>query len=66
MTQHLFPAYWGQAQGVYAHRTTSGVYGPSNPGETLPDYKARVKEAYGTLRGVSFHDLRDEPEIGNL
>lgn len=59
MTAALFPAHWGRPQGVYAHKTASGTYGPSLPGETLATYQARVKDAYGTLRGVSFIDLRE-------
>jgi len=39
----------------YYHTTGNGrVYGPSNDGETLAQYKARVKRVYGDLRGVSF------------
>ena len=40
---------------IYYHETSSGVpYGPSLPGETLEAYKARVRRAYGDLRGVRF------------
>lgn len=39
----------------YYHDTGHGrAYGPSEPGETLTAYKARVKRAYGDLRGVRF------------
>ena len=39
----------------YYHSTGNGkAYGPSNEGETLTAYKARVKRAYGNLRGVTF------------
>jgi hypothetical protein len=60
MTAALFPAHWGKPQGVFYHRTASGPYGLSLPGETLDAYKARVKSAYGNLRGVTFHDAREE------
>ena len=37
----------------YYHSTGSGrVFGPSDSGETLAAYTARVKRAYGNLRGV--------------
>lgn len=39
----------------YYHSTGHGrAYGPSNEGETLAQYKARVRRAYGNLRGVTF------------
>lgn len=39
----------------YYHSTGDGVpYGPSLPDETLAAYKARVRHAYGNLRGVKF------------
>lgn len=39
----------------YYHATGNGVpYGPSLPGEPLAAYKARVRGAYGDLRGVRF------------
>lgn len=59
MTTHSFPRHWGP-QGRYYHRSNGTAYGPSQPGETLPAYKARVKAAYGTLRGVTFHDAEAE------
>lgn len=61
MTQHALPAHWGKAQGVFYHKSGGAAYGPSNPGETLEAYKARVKDAYGSLRGITFHDAREEP-----
>jgi hypothetical protein len=37
----------------YYHTTGNGkAYGPSNEGETLAEYKTRIKCAYGNLRGV--------------
>ncbi len=36
------------------HVVNGRAYGPNNPGETLAEYKARVKRAYGNLRGVVF------------
>lgn len=59
MTAALFPHHWGP-QGRYFHRTSGGDYGPSAIGESLAAYKARVKAAYGTLRGVTFHDANEE------
>ena len=39
----------------YYHSTGHArAYGPSNEGETLAQYKARVRRAYGDLRGVTF------------
>lgn len=61
MMTHPFPAHWGQPQGRFYHRSNGVAYGPSAIGESLPDYKARVKGAYGTLRGVTFHDAELEP-----
>lgn len=61
MTAALFPAHWGKPQGRFYHRSGGSAYGLSNPGETLEAYKARVKAAYGTLRGVTFHDAETEP-----
>lgn len=44
----------------YYHDTGKGrTFGPSEPGETLTAYKARVKRAYGDLRGVRF-GIRDD------
>ena len=60
MTTHPFPRHW-RPHGRYYHRSNGVAYGPCNPGETLPDYKTRVKAAYGNLRGVTFHDLETEP-----
>lgn len=54
-----FPAHWGP-QGRYYHRSNGVDYGPSAIGESLDDYKARVKAAYGTLKGVTFHDANGE------
>jgi len=45
------PRYWHISQGR--------AYGPSLQGETLPEYKARVKRAYGSLRGVIFGKRED-------
>lgn len=44
----------------YYHTTGNGrTYGPSGPGETLTAYKARVRRAYGNLRGVRFGTRAD-------
>lgn len=44
----------------YFHATGNGkAYGPSNDGETLAQYKARVRRAYGDLRGVTFGTRAD-------
>jgi hypothetical protein len=59
MTTALFPAHWGP-QGRFYHRSNGTAYGPSQPGETLEQYKARIKNAYGNLRGVTFHDANEE------
>lgn len=36
------------------HVSNGKAYGPSEPGETLAQYKARVRKAYGNLNGVKF------------
>lgn len=38
----------------FYHVSSGRAYGPSLPGESLRDYKARVRQAYGSLSGVSF------------
>lgn len=38
----------------YFHVSHGRAYGPSLPGESLKDYKARVREVYGTLRDITF------------
>lgn len=60
MSAHPLPPHWGP-QGRYYHRTTRGAYGLSKPGETLDAYKQRVRNAYGDLRGVTFHDAESAP-----
>lgn len=44
-------------QGKFCHRSNGNYYGPSDNNETLTDYRKRVRGAYGTLRGISFHTL---------
>ena len=61
MTSHPFPSHWGRPSGRFYHRSSGSAYGPSKPGESLTAYKARVKDAYGTLRGITFHDAESEP-----
>jgi hypothetical protein len=39
---------------VYYHAVSGKAFGPSLPRETLEAYKARVRRAYGNLRGVEF------------
>lgn len=44
----------------YYHTTGNGrAYGPSNEGETLGQYKARIRRAYGSLRGVTIGERKD-------
>lgn len=38
----------------YYHAVSGRAYGPSLSGESLEAYKARVRKAYGDLRGVTF------------
>lgn len=38
----------------FYHVVGGKAYGPSLPGETLDQYKKRVRGAYGNLRGVDF------------
>jgi hypothetical protein len=40
--------------GDFLHQTGGGTFGPSDKGESLRAYRARVRGAYGSLRGVSF------------
>lgn len=42
--------------GDFMHRTSAGMFGPSEKGETLADYRKRVKAVYGNLTGVTFLD----------
>lgn len=42
------------------HITNGRAYGPANPGESLEDYRKRVKAAYGNLRGVRFVSVSDD------
>lgn len=44
--------------GRFYHLSSGNAYGPSNPGESLDDYKTRVRGAYGSLRGVEFRSLK--------
>lgn len=38
----------------YYHTTGNGkAYGPSYEGETLEQYRERIKRAYGNLRGIT-------------
>lgn len=41
------------------HVSNGKAYGPSEPGETLAQYKARVRKAYGNLNGVKFGKRED-------
>lgn len=43
----------------FYHVSSGRAYGPSNPDETLPQYKARVRKAYGSLRGCEFGTRAD-------
>ena len=38
----------------YFHVSNGRAYGPSMENETLEQYKARVKKAYGSLKGITF------------
>lgn len=38
----------------FYHVSSGRAYGPSEPNETLEQYKARVRKAYGDLRGITF------------
>ena len=38
----------------YFHVSNGKAYGPSLEGESLAAYKARVRKAYGSLKGVEF------------
>ena len=39
----------------YYHTAGNGkAYGPSLEGETLDQYKERVRKAYGSLKGIKF------------
>jgi hypothetical protein len=44
-------------RGDFYHVTGGHAYGPSLPGERLGQYQDRVRDAYGSLRGVSFHSF---------
>ena len=44
-------------QGQFCHRSNGNYYGPSPDGESLADYRKRVRGAYGTLKGITFHTL---------
>ncbi len=39
---------------LFVHWYKGESYGPSQPHETLADYKIRVRKAYGSLAGVTF------------
>lgn len=39
---------------AFYHVSSGRAYGPSEPGESLRDYKARVRKAYGSLQGLEF------------
>lgn len=43
----------------FYHVISGRAYGPSEPGESLAQYKARVKRAYGSLAGVKFGKRED-------
>lgn len=43
----------------FYHVVGGRAYGPSLPGETLDQYKKRVRGAYGNLRGVKFGTRAD-------
>lgn len=44
---------------MFYHESNGRVYGPSNPGETLADYRKRCKRAYGSLSGLKFGRKED-------
>ena len=44
---------------LFYHVFGGRAYGPSEPGETLEAYKARVRRAYGGLAGVTFGKRAD-------
>lgn len=39
---------------AFYHVSGGRAYGPSEPGESLKDYRARVRKAYGSLHGITF------------
>jgi hypothetical protein len=39
---------------IFYHVSNGKAYGPNEPGETLEEYKKRVRLAYGTLNGIKF------------
>lgn len=39
---------------TFYHVSSGRAYGPSEPGESLRDYKARVRKVYGSLQGLEF------------
>lgn len=39
---------------MFYHVSNGKAFGPSNEGETLAAYKARVRKAYGSLAGITF------------
>ena len=43
----------------FYHVSGGKAYGPSMEGESLSDYKARVRRAYGNLSGVTFGTRSD-------
>jgi hypothetical protein len=47
---------WPQ-RGDFYHVVNGQAYGPSIPNEPLGSYQERVRVAYGSLRGVSFHSF---------
>lgn len=39
---------------AFYHVSSGRAYGPSEPGESLKDYRARVRKAYDGLHGITF------------
>jgi hypothetical protein len=44
-------------RGDFYHVVRGEAYGPSLVNEPLGSYQSRVRGAYGSLRGVSFHSF---------
>jgi hypothetical protein len=47
------------SQDKFWHVSGGRAYGPSLPGETLAQYRARVRRVYGSLSGVTFGRRED-------
>jgi hypothetical protein len=43
----------------FYHVSNGRAYGPSEDGETLAQYKERVRKAYGSLSGITFGTRTD-------